>query len=110
MIVTEVREMEEQMLGFEVRLFLLGSRGYTVKILRAIPKVCIIREPRFLSRLREAQFCEFELCGCIFKVWEPLWDRDYTRRSLWVRHIITTDKSAICKEYLELIRHRFIAT
>jgi hypothetical protein len=106
MKVTEIREIDDKLLGFEIQNFLL-SRGYTVKILRSIPDVSIKRVPRFLSRLREFQFCEFELGGCTFKVWEPRWDREYMRRGLRVRHIIATEISAHCHQRMALVRDRF---
>jgi hypothetical protein len=107
MIITEIKKLDDQVVGFEIQNFLL-SRGYTLRILRSVHDIHLIRTPLFLSRLREVEFCEFELGGQIFRVWEPLGDRNYMRRSLKVRHVIGTKNSGPWREHLASVRRAFV--
>ena len=55
--------------SFEVDGALLGRRG-VVRVIRRIPSACVLREPKWLSRFREVEFCEFEINGEVFFVEE----------------------------------------
>jgi hypothetical protein len=44
------------------------------RALERVQGVTIVRRPRFLSWLREEVFCEFELGGARYEVWEPFGD------------------------------------
>jgi hypothetical protein len=98
--------MQNELYVFEIRSFLL-SRSRVVKILRSIPGINIRRTPRFLSRFREQEFCEFELGGQVFKVWELFSDKSHAR-SLRVRIVVGTKQSAGSREQMNLVRDAFV--
>jgi hypothetical protein len=70
MTIHELKDKEGRVFAFEIGNFLV-SRRRVCRIVRSIPGVRILRTPRFLSWLREDEFCEFELGGYKFKAWEP---------------------------------------
>ena len=61
------------MFAFEVSNF-FRTRGGVVNVIAAIPGVCVVRSPKFLSSFREDEFCEFEFEGVRFVAWEPFGD------------------------------------
>ncbi len=73
MKVYDLHESEGRVYAFEADNLLLGRRG-AVRVVRSIPGVRVVRRPRALSWLREETFCEFELDGVRFVVWEPFGD------------------------------------
>lgn len=44
------------------------------RVASSIPGAVIVRQPQFLSSLREEVFCEFEVGGVRFVAWEPFGD------------------------------------
>ncbi len=60
------------LIAFEVNA-LLGRR-LTTRVVSTIEGVRILSRPRLLSWFREEVFCEFELKGQRFNVWEPFGD------------------------------------
>jgi hypothetical protein len=75
MKIYELTDKNGRMFAFEVPSGFLGRRG-ACKVARSIPGVRILRSPRFLSWFREEEFCEFELDGQHFKMWEPFGDNN----------------------------------
>jgi len=73
MTVHDLKDQDGRVFAFEISN-LLVSRRRVCRILRTIPGVHISRSPRFLSRFREDEFCEFEVSGQRFKAWEPWGD------------------------------------
>ena len=69
----DLHNNEGRLFAFEVDNAFLGRRG-ACRVIRSIPNVKILREPKFLSWFREEVFCEFELGGHTFEVWEPYGD------------------------------------
>ena len=70
----EERNHIGQLKNFEIENFRIGRRG-VVRVLKRIPEVIILREPkRFFSWFREDSFCEFEIGGKKFEVEEPYGD------------------------------------
>ena len=56
-------------IAFEIGAWL--GRRRTAKVVAAIPGVRMLRWPRLILKRREEVFCEFELMGERFNVWEP---------------------------------------
>lgn len=76
MKIYEQKNSENQIFAFEIGNTLV-RRKRVVAILRDIPSVTIIKEPKFLSFLRdEDAFCEFRVNDVTFVVWEPWNDCD----------------------------------
>lgn len=74
MRIYEDRNRNGQLRSFEVSNTTLGRRD-VVRILRRIPEVTILREPKQLfSWFREDEFCTFEIGGTKFLVEEPYGD------------------------------------
>lgn len=69
--VYELRDASGRVFAFEVDAS--GRRGVTA-VARAIPGTRVTKAPRFLSWFREEVFCEFELGGVKFEIWEPFGD------------------------------------
>jgi hypothetical protein len=56
-------------LAFEINSWL--GRRHAARIVATIPGVHVLRRPRLFARSGEEVFCEFELNGQRFNVWEP---------------------------------------
>ncbi len=69
----DLHDAEGRLYAFEVSNVLLGRRG-AVRVIRSIPGARVTRTPAALSWLREETFCEFEIDGVRFVVWEPFGD------------------------------------
>ena len=89
----DLQDQEGRVFAFEVKNFLL-ARSTACNIASKIPGVQILKRPRFLSWFRdEDEFCEFELDGIRFVVWEPFGDNDVywigPKPPRWVPQIAT---------------------
>jgi hypothetical protein len=71
MKVYDLLDKEGRLFAFELNNFFI-SRRRICAIVRQIPGVRIIRTVEPLSK--EDEFCEFEVDGCLFLVWEPWGD------------------------------------
>jgi len=71
MKVYDVLDKDGRVFAFEVNNFLL-SRRRVCAIVRKIPGVRVIHAPKLFSR--DEEFCEFEVDGQRFVVWEPWGD------------------------------------
>jgi hypothetical protein len=98
MTIYELKDKDGRIFAFEVDNVLLSRRG-VCRILRSVPGVRILRAPRFLSRFREEEFCEFELGGRRFKAWEPFGDNS--------RYWIGPEPAQWC-EQVDLVRDAFV--
>jgi hypothetical protein len=75
MTVYDIKNDDGHLCAFEVDNSALGRRGLC-RVVCQIPGVTLLRRPRFLSWLREATFCEFELDGVRFSADEGPWGDD----------------------------------
>ncbi len=77
MKVYDLQNKEEQVFAFEVKVteFWWG-RSSVVAVLLQIPEVRIIRAPYYFEFFDDDVFCEFEVNGKRFEVWEPYGDSD----------------------------------
>ena len=73
MKIYDLHDKEGKAYAFEIDNVLLGRRG-ACRVVRSIPNANILKEPKLLSWHREEIFCEFELDGLRFQVWEPFGD------------------------------------
>ena len=73
MKIYDLHDKEGNAFAFEVENTLLGRRG-ACRVVRSIPGAVILKKPRFLSWFREEVFCEFEIGGHKFQIWEPYGD------------------------------------
>jgi hypothetical protein len=71
--VYDINDADGRVLAFEVDNSTLGRRG-VCKVLARIPGCRLVSGPRFLSWLRESEFCQFEIEGVTFVVEEPFGD------------------------------------
>ena len=71
--VYEIKDPDGRVFAFEVENSRLGRRA-VCKVLARIPGCRIVRRPKFLSWLRESEFCQFEVEGITFVVEEPFGD------------------------------------
>ncbi|MBS0577170.1 MAG: hypothetical protein JSS45_12240 [Proteobacteria bacterium] len=56
-------------LAFEVSASL--GRRRAAQVVAGIPDVIVLRRPKWLARLDQEVFCEFELEGQHFNIWQP---------------------------------------
>lgn len=89
MKVYELHDKEGHVFAFEVENAFLGRAG-VCRVVSSIPGARLIRKPKFLSWLREAEFCEFEIGERRFVVEEPFGDNS--------RYWIGTKPPSWCKE------------
>jgi hypothetical protein len=75
MRIYDLQDQEDLVFAFEVKNFFL-ARSTACKIASKIPGARILRGPRVLSDFRDDEFCEFELDGVTFVMWEPFGDSD----------------------------------
>ncbi len=99
MTVHDLRDDQGRTLAFEVDSTGLGRRGLC-QIAAKLPGVNVIRTPKFLSWLRETEFCEFEIDGIRFVAEEPYGDNS----RYWIgtkppRYVIEIER--IRKAFLE---------
>jgi hypothetical protein len=66
-IVYDIKDADGRVFAFEVENLALGRRG-VCKVLTRIPGCRLVRRPRFLSWLRESEFCQFEIENVTFVV------------------------------------------
>ena len=71
MTIYDLKDKEGRIFAFEIDNV---GRECLCKIIRSFPEVHILREPKFLSEMREDEFCEFEIRGQKFRAWEPFGD------------------------------------
>jgi hypothetical protein len=77
------------------------GRRRACRIVRRIPGVAIVREPKLFGWLYEPdEFCEFTLDGVTFKIWEPFGDNS----RYWVGPVPT-----VACEQLAIVRAAFAA-
>lgn len=69
MRVYDIAPSDKGLIAFEVNASL--GRRLATRVVAQIEGVRILRRPRLLARSREEVFCEFELKGQLFNVWEP---------------------------------------
>ncbi len=69
MRVFDITPGNKGLVAFEVNAAL--GRRRAARVVAAIAGVRILRRPRLLAGVREEVFCEFELKGQRFNVWEP---------------------------------------
>jgi hypothetical protein len=100
MRVYDLQNNEGQIYAFEVKTaeFWWGRSGL-LTVIRKIPEVQIQRAPYFLELFTEDVFCEFDVNGQRFEVWEPYGDSD--------RYWIGPDPPQPCAQ-LELVRTVFL--
>ena len=84
--------------AFEVSNTVIGRRG-ACAIINRIPGSRIVRGPGFLSWVREAEFCAFELKGQRFLVEEPFGDNS--------RYWIGPEPPVWCEE-IDEVRRAFL--
>ena len=73
MRVFDLINSEGDIFAFEIQNFLLGRRA-AARIIKQVPGTTVLRAPKSFLYFREEVFCEFDLAGCKFKVWEPFGD------------------------------------
>ena len=74
MKVYDLHDSEGRVYAFEIENLVIGRRS-VCRVVSGIPGASVVRQPvRFLSWFREDTFCEFELDGVRFEVWEPFGD------------------------------------
>ena len=71
MIVHDLQDPEGRTFAFEVENI---GRDRICEIIRSFPKTNLLRNPKWLSELREEEFCEFEFDGQRFMILEPFGD------------------------------------
>ena len=69
----DLKDDEGRVFAFEIPNLLVSRRG-VCKIVRGIPGVSLIKEPRRWRLSADDEFCEFELEGVRFVAWEPFGD------------------------------------
>ncbi len=98
MKVSDLYDEKGRVFAFEVGSFWIGRSGI-VSVVRRIPGVKIIRAPNVFGFSREEEFCEFEVEGQRFEIWEPFGDSD--------RYWIGPKPPQWC-EQLDLVRTAFL--
>jgi hypothetical protein len=73
MRIYDVKDSEGCAFAFEVKNLFLG-RSAASKFVSKLPGVKMLRSPKSFSYFREEVFCEFELSGHQFQIWEPFGD------------------------------------
>jgi hypothetical protein len=71
MVTYDLKDADGRIFAFEISNVLIGRRG-TQRVIEKIAGVRLIRRDRLFSG--NDQFCEFELDGVRFVVWEPWGD------------------------------------
>jgi hypothetical protein len=97
MKIYDLLDKEGRVFAFEVNNFLL-SRRRLCKIVSRMPGVQIISTPRLVSG--EDEFCEFQIDGQRFVVWEPWGDSS----RFWIG-----PKSKEWCPQVEIVRHFFFS-
>lgn len=71
MTIYDIKDSQGRVSAFEV-----GNMGRErfCKMVESWQEATLTRRPKFLSELREEEFCEFEFAGQKFRVWEPFGD------------------------------------
>ena len=69
----DIRDASGKVFAFEVGNLLL-SRRRACDVVRTIPGAIILSEARFRLFSNDDVFCQFELDGQRFKIWEPFGD------------------------------------
>ena len=98
MRVHDLKDEKGRVFAFEVANTVIG-RGGACAIVNRIPGSKILHAPTFGSWLREEQFCEFEVNGRRFVIWEPFGDNS--------RYWIGTEPPIWCEELGE-VRQAFL--
>ena len=97
-----IEDKQGKLHAFEIENWKTG-RSKTVKIIKGIPEVIILREPkRFLSWFREEVFCEFKINETIFQIEEFYGDNS----RYWIGK---KEEGGWCRE-LELVKKVFQAS
>ena len=73
MRIYDIRDSDGRVVAFEVPNFFLGRRG-ACRVVRAIAAARILRTPRRFRLFDDEEFCEFELEGEQFVLYEPYGD------------------------------------
>jgi len=71
MITHDLKDKEGRDFAFEIASV---GRQRLCRIVSSFPEARLLRTPKFLSWWREEEFCEFEVGGQKFIVWEPFGD------------------------------------
>ena len=95
MAIHDLIDQDGRLFAFEVDNSRLG-RKKICKILTSIPGIQILRKPIFMSEFREEVFCEFELNGLKFEVWEPFGDN--SRYWIGPEPVLTTEQIKTVRE------------
>ena len=100
MKVYDIKDQQGQVFAFEIKNFGLWLGRVSVRIIVSmIPSVKIIRAPYFFQYFGDEEFCEFEVDGQRFIVWEP-----YNDSSVYW---IGSKPTGWC-EQLEIVRTTFL--
>ncbi len=98
MRIHDLRDEEGHVFTFEIDNLNVGRKDVCA-VVRAIPGATIIRGPKLFSWLREEEFCEFEIEGQRFKIWEPFGDNS--------RYWIGPQPPQWCSQ-VEIVRDAFV--
>ena len=98
MKIYDLKDASGRAFAFEVSNLLL-TRRRACEIVRGIPSATIIAEARFQFPSREDVFCQFEVGGQRFKIWEPFGDNS--------RYWVGPEPPQWC-EQLAVVRDAFV--
>jgi hypothetical protein len=73
MKVYDLHDKAGRAFAFEIPNVLLGRKG-ACRVVRKIPGVRVLKSPKPFSWSRQEVFCEFEVSGQRFQIWEPFGD------------------------------------
>jgi hypothetical protein len=98
MRVHDLKNAEGRIYAFEVANHTIGRSG-ALLIVESIPGVQVVRRPLRWSWFREETFCEFDIDGRRFSIWEPFGDSS--------RYWIGPEPPEPCKE-IDIVRAAFL--
>lgn len=73
MRIFDLKNEDGQVVAFEVSNALLGRKA-ACRLVGSIPGVKVRKAPKGFRKTEEDEFCEFEVDGQTFKLWEPFGD------------------------------------
>jgi len=92
-----LKNKEGQLHAFEIDNVRIGRSG-VVRIVEGIHGVKLIKKPKFLSWLREEEFCQFMVGSHLFTVEEPFGDNS--------RYLVGAKPAGWCPQ-LEVVEEAF---
>jgi hypothetical protein len=99
-IVYDIKDPQGRVFAFEVENSALGRRG-VCKVVARLPGCRLVKRPRFLSWVRESEFCQFEIEDTTFVVEEPFGDNSRywigSKPPRWVPQIAAVRQAFIDK-------------